>query len=166
MYPQSSQQCFQQCHGLLSKQAEQISHYIEYLDAIKDAIAKNLITELDELLASNTSRIAPIEQLQQQQSQFLIAQGFSDDEQGLKDCIRACDQERQLEQLGQALTEQLNRLQQSLLINNLLIQKNQQRVRQSIRILSGHGPSQQPATYSRLGQKSSDLEALHSLAKA
>lgn len=166
MHPQSSQQCFHQLQSLLSRQVDQVNGYIDYLETIKDLIANNEVAQLDEHLASNNSRVEPIEQLQQQQSQLLIAQGFLPDDQGLQACIDAHDQSQQLNQLAETLTAQLGHLQKSLLINNLLIQKNQQRVRQSIRILSGHEASQQPETYSRKGIKSSDSGSLHSLAKA
>ncbi len=166
MNQQQQSGCFRELHAILQQQAEAISNYIDYLQLVKNAVAQNQTDELNRLLSQNSSHIAPIEKIQLNQADLIQRYGYHQTEQGLEQLIESCDQAEQLHQLKQALSEQLKQLEKSLLINDLLIRKNQERVRQSVRILSGHGNHQHGTTYSRQGNPSSSEDDKHSLALA
>lgn len=157
--------CFQQLQQFLRHQCDLISEYIDYLYNIKDTIAENQTDQLEQMLSLNVSKIEPIEQVQKQQSQLLENYGFSHNDDGLESCIQTCDQQHQLTTLKQTLNHKLKQLEKSLLTNELLIRKNQDRVNQSIRILSGHNASQDDATYCRQGNKTSITSDRHSIAQ-
>ena len=99
----------------------------------------------------NPSRLEAIEQLKIQQAELIRQYGYDQSEHGLQELVKQCDQSQVLAGLKQELLEKLNHLQKALLVNDLLIRKNQDRVRQSIRILSGHQPATQSNTYSAQG---------------
>lgn len=132
-----STQCSRQLYPLLQQQLDQVGQYLSYLEQIKLSIAHNDNNQLNQLLTQSTPLIAAIEHTQITQQQLLQASGFDSTTQGLEACISACQQD-QLSALNQQLKQQVKELQKSLMINELLIKKNQHRIRQSIRILSGH----------------------------
>ena len=144
-------QCFHQLRSLLVQQADHISGYIDFLQLIRNSIAQNQAETLDRLLMENPSRLEAIEQLKIQQAELIRQYGYDQSEHGLQELVEQCDQSQVLAGLQQELLEKLSHLQQSLLVNDLLIRKNQDRVRQSIRILSGHQPATQSNTYSAQG---------------
>ena len=76
--------------------------------------------------------------------------GFPASHDGFKLFVAATAVPR-LNELQAELDDKLDSLQKSLLVNELLIRKNQHRVRQSIRILSGHSSANADTTYNRQG---------------
>ena len=158
MHSTQQQQCFRQLQINLQQQSQLISAYIDYLAAIKQQVADNETETLNHLLSENQSHVDAIENNQRQQVQLLQQFAFEPTAQGLACCIEACDQQQQLAALRKTLQQQLEELEKSLLINDLLIRKNQQRVRQSIRILSGHSGTEVNTTYSRQGDTHNDDE--------
>lgn len=166
MDQQQNINCFQQLHQILQQQCDQVSAYIDYLQHIKNSIAENQTDQLEQMLSLNASKIGAIEQIQKQQAKMLDSFGFSHDDAGLEACIQACDQQQRLSTLKQTLKHQLQQLEKSLLINGLLIRKNQDRVKQSIRILSGHHPSLGESIYCRQGNTTTETNDRHSIAVA
>jgi len=135
---------------LLTDQREQAAMLILYLDEVRQAIATNAIDHLQQLVETGSPSLAVLESLQNQQNSLLQQHGFSTGPQALQDYLDA-NAPSELQQLGGALSEQLSRLRNSLLINDLLIRKNQHRIRQSIRLLNGRDNANNRATYSRTG---------------
>ncbi len=158
-------QCFHQLRSLLLQQTDHISSYIDFLQLIRNTIAQNQSDALSQLLLQNSSKMEAIEKLQIQQAELIRQYGFHTSEHGLQDMIDQCDKQHKLSELKQELTEKLEHLQKALLVNDLLIRKNQDRVRQSIRILSGHQPGGQTNTYNPQGI-SAGHEDKRSLAQA
>lgn len=158
--PQAARQLMQ----LMKKQLQLIDGYIEYLDDIKQSVSGNSIERLNHLLADKSPNLHLIEQIQQQQGSLLSNQGFSNSPQGLQDFIDASHQPA-LKELKAHLSERLEKLEKSLLVNDLLIRKNQARVRQSIRLLSGHEQANSTATYSRDGNTDEDADTQRTLAQ-
>ena len=153
---QQQSQCFHQLRSLLVQQTDHISGYIDFLQLIRNSIAQNQADTLERLLMENPARLEAMEQLKIQQAELIRQYGFDRSEHGLQDMIELCDQSQILAGLKQELVEKLNHLQKALLVNDLLIRKNQDRVRQSIRILSGHQPATQSNTYSAQGISSAE----------
>ncbi len=139
----------QQMAALMRQQLSYLHRYIEYLDQIKRSISSNDNEQLQKLVKNPPLDASDIEHNQQQQSSLLKLAGFTLD--GLDTFILKQGDHSELAELRQQVKKQLNRLEQSLLINNLLLQKNQQRVKQSIRLLSGRDIAAAPASYSRSG---------------
>ncbi len=138
-----------QMEALMQQQLEQVHRYIEYLDQIKLSISSNDSEQLQKLVEKPPLDTIEIEHNQQQQLSLLGSAGFTQDE--LDAFIQQQSDHTKLAELRQQLKKQLGKLEQSLLINNLLLQKSQQRVKQSIRLLSGRDISSAPASYSRSG---------------
>lgn len=165
MQQYQSTQCAQSLIPLLQQQLDQVNLVTTYLEAIKQAITQNNKDELNQLLSSTTLDVEKIEMLQLKQQQIIAEFGFSSSSEGMESCVMAC-QQPQLTSLYRELNLQLKGLQNSLLINDLLVKKNQQRIRQSIRLLSGHQPANGSVTYSSKGNTTEDTPASHSLARA
>jgi len=163
---QQQNQCGHQIHHIMQKQAELVSEYIDYLDNIKLAVTANDNHQLNELLSTQQLNPELIEQTQQQQNKILTDNGFKNTDSGLDACIQSCENSEQLLTLKKQLKDKLEALEKSLLVNALLVQKNQQRVRQSVRILSGHDTANTSTTYSRQGDTNSIEENSRPLARA
>lgn len=159
-------QCGPQMSQLLALQISQVTDYIDYLSNIKRAITDNDTDQLDNLLQQPISNPEIIEQSQAQQKKILTYFGYEANEKGLSYCIQDCENAPQLQQQADSLKEKLKTLEKSLLVSSLLVRKNQDRVQQSIRILSGHHQSSTPATYSRQGNAYNSIDSKHSLAQA
>ncbi|MCP4076066.1 MAG: flagellar protein FlgN [Gammaproteobacteria bacterium] len=159
-------QCSQQIDQILTLQISQVSSYIDYLSDIKSAISSNNTQQLNELLEKQQLNPELIEKTQQQQIQTLTEFGYDLNDEGLTSCIQDCDNTSKLTSQKNTLTEKLKELEKSLLINALIVQKNQHRVKQSIRLLSGHKLSNSVSSYSKQGGIESHEDSGHSLAEA
>ncbi len=159
-------QCSQQIDQILTLQIAQVSSYINYLSDIKSAISANNTQQLNELLEQQQLNPELIEKTQQQQIQTLTEFGYELNDEGLTSCIQDCVNASQLTSQKNILTEKLKELEKSLLINALIVQKNQHRVKQSIRLLSGHKLSNNASSYSKQGSIESHDDSGHSLAEA
>ncbi len=165
MQSHQSTQCADLLFPLLQKQLEQVKDLTSYLEEIKQAITDNSKDILDQLLSGDGLDVQSIELLQLKQHEIVAEFGFSASAEGLDNCVNDC-QISQLSALHSELKQQLKNLQNALLINDLLVKKNQQRVRQSIRLLSGHEPDSSSITYSSKGNTNEDNPSGHSLARA
>ena len=94
------------------------------------------------------------------------AAGYEISKDGLNSCIKDCHNSARLEELNEQLNDKLAELKNVLTVNALLVKKGQHRVKQSIRILSGHNLSNAVSSYSRQGSIDSPEESKHSLAQA
>ena len=166
MNQQQRTQCGQKLSQLFKVQIAQVTDYTDYLSNIKLAITHNETEQLNSLLQQPVSNPEIIEQSQAQQGKILAYFGYEDSPQGLSKCIQDCEDSGQLQLQADSLKEKLKTLEKSLLVNSLLVRKNQDRVRQSIRILSGHHQSSTPATYSRQGSTYNGINNKRSLAQA
>lgn len=165
MQSHQSTQCARSLLPLLQQQLEQVNDFNNYLEQIKQAISHNDKDQLNQLLSATTLDVESIEQLQLKLQQTVAEYGFTLSTEGLDECVNAC-QLPQLSKLHSDLKQQLQNLQNALLVNDLLVRKNQQRVRQSIRLLSGHQAVSSSMTYSSSGNTSEDNPDSHSLARA
>lgn len=150
MNPKPNNQLSKQLIDIMQKQLQQVSEYNEYLSQIKQTITRGDSEQLNQLLSQQPVDINQIEKARQQTAQLLTQQGYEDGDTGLQDYIRECGQAA-LKNLHQSLIQHVKQLEKALLINDLLIRKNQHRVRQTLQILSGHGVSENAVTYSRQG---------------
>jgi len=157
--------CAGKITDLLQQQSETVNGYVDYLGMIKQVISNNDAGELNQLLDNNPINLSSIEACRQQCYDILQQQGLSGSEEGLQQYIEAANNES-LTHAKAALDTQLEALEKSLLINDVLIQKNQQRIRQSIQILSGRASSADTSTYSRQGNKDQKDLNKRSLARA
>jgi flagellar biosynthesis/type III secretory pathway chaperone len=107
-----------------------------------------------------------IEKTQQLQIDTLTEYGYELSDEGLNNCIKACNDASHLKNQKKILTEKLKELEKSLLINALIVEKNQHRVKQSIRLLSGHDLANNASSYSRQGNIESNEDTKRSLAQA
>ena len=165
MNPHQSTQCAQLLSPLFQQMLEQISDFTKYLNQIKQTIADNDKEQLEVLLDNPRLDFASIEQLQLKQQQIVADFGFAQSHEGIDSCVKSCDQ-APLSDLYNQLRQQLEQLQSALMINDLLIKKNQQRVRQSIRLLSGYAPVNNNMTYNSSGNTHEENLDSHSLARA
>ncbi len=136
---------------LLEIQIRQVNAYRNYLGQIKQAISSNDQSALEQLLNKVPEEASEIEQTRLQQVQLLQAAGFDESAQGLETFLEHCPQNEDMQKLAGQLNRELKKLQHALFVNSLLLQKSQQRVTQSIRILSGHSPDSSPASYTKSG---------------
>lgn len=138
---------------LLQAQNDRITRATAYLEDVKNAIADNRMDNLQQTLSSPDLDIEDIEKLEQQRYEVLSSVGFEQDNAGLEKCIEWCDDDRsQLSELYQQLVGNLVALQHSIQINNLLVNKGQERVRRSIGILTGAGTPATGKTYGSQGE--------------
>ena len=158
--------CGQQLERNLTLQIDQVSSYTDYLAGIKRAISKNDIQKLDDLLKNQQLNPEIIEQTQQQQAKILSQYGFEISNKGLSSCNEGCHNTTQLQALNGSLNNKLKELEKALMVNALLVKKGQHRVKQSIRILSGHNLTSSASSYTRQGSINDHEESKHSLAQA
>jgi flagellar biosynthesis/type III secretory pathway chaperone len=129
-----------------------VSQYLDYLDRVKQSVTASDSQQLETLLSDNPIDTAAIENRNAQQLQFLQHLGYDINQQDLENWISSFD-DSDLSKSYRKLKEKLQQLEKALLLNSLLVNKNQQRVRQSIRILTGNTTSAGSSTYSRQGNE-------------
>lgn len=158
-----NQQTLQQ---LLQQQFKQVGIYQQYLDQIKAAISGDDAQRLQKLVANPPPEGDSIEQNQRQLQQMLIEAGYSQGLQEMDAWLAEHALAPELPILWKDLKQSLKLLEQALFINNLLLQKSQQRIKQSIRLLAGHTIAGEPASYSRQGDAESASDSQRILAQA
>lgn len=158
--------CSQKIDKSLNQLISQVSGYIDYLSDIKSAIAKNDTVKLIELIEKQQVNPELITATQNQQADTLQQYGFEVSKSGLQACIQACENPSQLTNLNNSLNEKLGELEKALLVNSLLIEKGQKRIKNSIRILSGHSTQGPASSYSSQGNLENTEISKHTLAQA
>jgi flagellar biosynthesis/type III secretory pathway chaperone len=151
---------------LLQQQLLQVETYIEYLSSIKSSISTDDSEVLQKLIENPPLEAEQIELNQRHQQQLLVHAGFTAEGRALDDFIGNNTATEQLAALNDSLKQAVKKLEQSLFINTLLLQKSQHRVKQSIRLLSGHAMASTPSSYSRAGETDSGSDSKHIIAQA
>lgn len=149
----SPELCRQELKQLLKMQLAKIDEVNAYLVELKTSIVENDIEAINDSLTKTSLPIADIEALEMNRNQLLIRYGFQADKDGQQKCIAWCDDsEAELSTQYQLLTDTLLKLQRSIQINDLLVNKGQDRIRRSVGILTGQTSSEKSNTYSKSGQ--------------
>lgn len=158
---------FRQIAALLRQKTQHVTGFKHHLEEIKTAITSNDIDKLNGLISQTTEFFGALNTSQSQLLAFLNEQGNHEPHHALQHFIKQHDDEQQqLHRLNETLNEQLDSLEKALLVNDLLIRKNQHRIKQSIRILSGHEQTNKPSTYSSTGDTNQQGDSQHTLAHA
>ncbi len=147
----SRQECFQQLNNLLQRQTAELDSINAYFIDIKTVITEGDTEKLNRLLTQQRLPIAEMEDLESQRNKLLKLYGFETDKEGLLACIHSCDQKDILNQHYQLFEQALSKLQRSIQLNSLLVNKSQKRVRQSLHLLSGQPATDDARTYSSSG---------------
>jgi flagellar biosynthesis/type III secretory pathway chaperone len=149
----SSQACREQLTLLLGTHIERIGRANDYLAEIRTAIAENRLEALQESLSHPDFSVEDIEHLEQQRHRLLSGHGFNQDSEGFEKCVAWCDDAaKNVTLLYRQLIESLLKLQHSLQVNSLLVSRGHDRVRRSLRILTGQSTSGHHKTYSSKGK--------------
>jgi hypothetical protein len=136
--------------GLLLEQIRDIELLIVYFDSLKASIIENNITELNRLLEQNRAPELEMDNLISKRRAILDQFKFNNDRDGFESAIKWCDQDSDLARQYQMYSIQLSSLQRAIQVNRLLTIKGQEKVRQSLLLLSGN--QQKPvSTYARDG---------------
>lgn len=165
MHPDSNTTLSDRLSANMQKQLQLISQFDQYLADIKQAITEGNADQLNLLLSQQPDEFNQIELIRLQRAEILLQHGYTDNEKCLQQFMQECSDEP-LKHLHTSLSKAISKLEKSLLINDLLIRKNQQRVRQTLQILSGHGTTASAGTYSREGNTDDQSAEKHSIALA
>ena len=149
----SPDQCRQELSQLLEVQLGKIDEVNAYLVTLKTSIAQNDIEAMNDSLSQTSLPITDIEALENNRNQLLVRYGFEVDKDGHEACIAWCDNlEGELSTQYQSLTGSLMKLQRSIQVNDLLVNKGQERIRRSVGVLTGQTNTAVSNTYSKSGQ--------------
>jgi flagellar biosynthesis/type III secretory pathway chaperone len=130
--------CRSAIKGLLLEQIRDIGELIVYFDSLKASIVENNITKLDLLLGQNLAPELQMDILTTKRKDILNQFEFDDDRNGIESAIKWCDQNSDLARQYQLYTIQLSSLQRAIQVNRLLTIKGQEKIRQSLLLLSGN----------------------------
>ena len=137
MIKTSTQQCLDELSHLFERQISELQEINDYLTRIKNAVAENDIEEMNNLVAKQKPPVAEVEKLQVMQQKLVSNYNFEATGDGLAKCIEWCDLEDRLVIQYENFKQELTQLQHSLQISDLLVSKGQNRVRQSLQLLTG-----------------------------
>lgn len=152
----SPQQCYQSLTDLLQNQTTELQTINNYLTQIKNAVADNDVEALDQLVTQQRLPVAEIEDLQIQRQQLMSNYNFDADNTGFEKCIDWCDQQGTLASQYQNFKQELMLLHRSLQISDLLVSKGQNRIRQSLQLLTGQTVNTKTYTSNGQSQDSTD----------
>ncbi len=161
----AQQQCFHKLNSLLQRQFSEIEGLNAYFDDLKSAISTGDSKELNQLISQQRLPTAEFEEFEDQRVQLLEHYGFEADKDSLLACIDWCDQGGILENDYLQLEQALQRLQHSVQLNHLLVNKSQKHVRQSLHLLTRQAITDSTSTYSSTGS-TEELSSRRSLAQA
>ena len=149
----SKSTCRSRLNDLLQAHIGHIAEANQYLLSIRNAIAQNDLGAMQLNLENPDASIAAIERLENDRHELLVEFGFAGDHAGFEQCVHWCDDDsHQLDDLFSRLITELEELQRSIQVNNLLVNKGKERVKRSIGILTGLGHST-GNTYDHKGEK-------------
>lgn len=138
---------------LLGAQNEQVTAVRARFDEIGRAIADNQIDNLQQSLGDSDPGFAQLQQLERQRHDLLQRFGYAANAAAQTACIDWCDDaDGQLSALHARLVDNLQALQRSIQLGNLLVGKGRDRIRRSLGILTGQSQSGQCRTYSSSGK--------------
>ena len=138
---------------LMAAQDEQVTAVRARFDQIRKAIADNQIDNLQQSLDDSDPGFAQLQHLEQQRHALLQRFGYAADAAAQTACIDWCDDASgQLAAQHAKLVDNLQALQRSIQLSNLLVGKGRDRIRRSLGILTGQAQSGQCKTYSSSGK--------------
>ena len=164
MNAHSPQQCHKDLLALLSRQTDELETINGYLGDIKAAIAEGDTEVLNELLTQQRLPIAEMDDLESQRHRLLEIYGYQANREGLLSCITWCDEEETISRQYELFRQALLRLQRTIQVNSLLVNKGKERVRQSLQLLVGQANNDQATTYASNGKTDED-NLLRSIAR-
>lgn len=156
MITTSAQQCHDELYHLFETQTCELQAINSYLSEIKNAVAENDVDALNNLVSRQALPIKEVENLQVQQHQLMSNYNFESNNAGLESCIDWCDRQGKLSQQYQAFKDAMLVLQHSLQISDMLVSKGQNRVRQSLYLLTGQTVNARTYTSTGESQDSTD----------
>ena len=146
----SAQLCHDELSHLFETQTSELQASSSCLSEIKNAVAENDVDALNSLVAHQRLPIKEIENLRVQQHQLMSSYNFESNNAGLESCIDWCDRQDKLFRQYQAFKDAMLVLQHSLQISDMLVSKSQNRIRQSLHLLTGQTVNAR--TYSSTGE--------------
>ncbi len=146
-------ECRQALSRLLQAQQQRVADAGRFLQQVKQAVADDDLAVLQGLLAQPAIALAEIESSEAERRQLLQDFGFATDAEGFERCIEWCDDdEASLASQNAALRNELIDLQRQIQLNQLLVNKGQDRVRRSLGLLTGTDTATQGKTYDSAGK--------------
>ena len=146
-------ECRQILDRLLQSQQQRVADTRDYLQQVRQAVAEDDLETLQTLLERPGIALAEIESIEAERQQLLQRFGFGTDAEGFERCLGWCDDaDASLASRNQALRQELIELQRQLQLNQLLVNKGQDRVRRSLGILTGMDTATQGKTYDSAGK--------------
>ena len=146
-------ECRQALGRLLLSQLKRVADAGNFLQQVRQAVAEDDLGKLQTLLEQPGIALAEIESIEAERQQLLQNFGFGADAEGFERCIDWCDDgEASLATRNQELREELIGLQRQVQLNQLLVNKGQDRVRRSLGILTGMDTANQGKTYDSDGK--------------
>jgi hypothetical protein len=152
----SPQQCYTELSDLFETQISELHAINSYLTKIKNAVAENDVEALNNLVAEQRLPIKEIETLQAKQHQLMSMHNFESNNAGLQKCIAWCDRQDMLIGQFEAFKQEMEVLQRSLQISDILVSKGQNRIRQSLHLLTGQTVNAKTYSSSGLSQETTD----------
>jgi hypothetical protein len=152
----SPQQCHEELTQLFDTQTSELQAINSYLTKIKYAVAENDVEALNNLITEQRLPIKEIEILQEKQHQLMSRYNFKSNNTGLDKCIAWCDRQDKLLDRYQIFKQEMETLQHSLQISDMLVSKGQNRIRQSLHLLTGQTVNTRTYTSSGQSQESTD----------
>lgn len=145
--------CRRELTRVLQAQQQRVSHASAFLKQVKQAVAEDNLDELQALLTQPGFSLGEIESIEAERRQLLQRFGFATDAEGYQRCIDWCDDsDASLAEQNATLKTGLIDLQHQLQLNQLLVNKGQDRVRRSLGILTGMDTGIQGKTYDSAGK--------------
>ena len=161
----SAQRCREDLVKIFDLQADKLQSLNAYLTDLKDRIAANDVDALNQALQQDILPVDELNELERQRHRLLSAYGFDYENNELKKCIAWCDVDNQVEKEYQRVNKALSQLQDSIQINDLLINKGKNRIRRALHILTGQNNLEKTVTYTHSGEAMDSAEN-RSIAKA
>ena len=154
MIKTSPQQCQVELSHLFETQTSELQAINSYLTKIKNAVAENDVEALNNLIEEQRLPIKEIEILQEKQHQLMSKYNFESNNTGLEKCIAWCDRQDKLYDQYQIFKQETELLRHSLQISDMLVSKGQNRIRQSLHLLTGQTVNTRTYTSSGQSQES------------
>ncbi len=146
-------ECRQILSRLLQSQQQRVASARQFLQQVKEAVAEDDIASLQGLLEQPGIALTEIESIEAERQQLLQRFGFGTDAEEFERCLHWCDDSNaSLAARNQDLRQELIELQRQLQLNQLLVNKGQDRVRRSLGILTGMDTASQGKTYDSAGK--------------
>ena len=146
-------ECRRSLSQLLQDQQQRAEQALGFLQQVKQAVAEDDLGKLQDLLKQPGIPLVEIESIEAERQQLLQRFGFAADIDGFERCIAWCDDsEGGLASQNRELRDTLLDLQHQIQLNQMLVNKGQDRIRRSLGILTGMDTAAQGKTYDSAGK--------------